>query len=146
MKTWPWPLLPEPRHIGSARAVQAYEVRVVLKAASHCRTSARHSRSFKTSVDEDSAPGIARGSAVCGFDVALDATVHSDLAEPKLLISTGRSLARHSIEYEGVVNKLRCRELSRGDHELVRINPLTDRGRNRRIGGCVGPHSSATRD
>src|SRR5215471_20440001 len=51
-----------------------------------------------------------------------------------------------SIEYESVVDKLHRWELFCGDHELVRFNPLTDRGRDGRIGGCGRPHSKTSRD
>jgi len=44
-----------------------------------------------------------------------------------------------SMEYEAVVVKLSSSEALRVRHELKRLNPLTYRGGNRRIGGRSHP-------
>jgi hypothetical protein len=49
-------------------------------------------------------------------------------------------------EHEGVVGKLHRRQLLCVHHQLERLNPLSYRGGNRRIGGRGRPYSETGRD
>ena len=74
------------------------------------------------------------------------ALVANGVFDVRLAVRAADVTRQLSMEHEGIVHKLCPRQVLCVHHKLVRFNPLTYRGGNRRIGGRGRPYSEPNRD